>query len=167
MSLNGKIADSDGGVDWLESIPNPNEDDYGYIEFVDSIDATIQGSKTYQQIIDWNIEFPYADKKNYVVSNKQSRQDTEFVEFITDNHIEFIKLLREETGKDIWLIGGGRVNTMLLNANLIDELQVYVIPIVLSGGIELFEHIPKETRLTLRETQAYSSGVVELKYGVN
>ena len=50
-SLNGKIADAEGRVDWLESMPNPDKLDYGYAEFYDSIDTTIQGNATYKQVM--------------------------------------------------------------------------------------------------------------------
>lgn len=69
-SVNGYIAKSDGSVDWLESIPNPNKDDYGCPKFYSSIDTTILGYNTYKQIINWDIEFPYKEKTNYVLTRK-------------------------------------------------------------------------------------------------
>lgn len=165
-SLNGKIAKPDGSVDWLESIPNPEKTDYGYAEFIDSIDTTIQGYTTYNQIINWDIEFPYKGKKNFVLTKKQNIENTEFVDFITENHVDFIKDLKRQEGGDIWLIGGGQANTMVLNAGLLDEIQIFVMPIILSGGIDLFDVFPQETQLKLLETKSYSSGVIELKYKV-
>ncbi|MCU4174458.1 dihydrofolate reductase family protein [Carboxylicivirga sp. N1Y90] len=164
-SLNGKIASKDGAVDWLESIPNPDALDYGYADFYKSVDATIQGNSTYQQILSWGIDFPYAGKQNYVLS-RTKHENTEHVEFISDNQIEFIQELKKQSGGDIWLIGGGQVNTMLLNAKLIDEIFVFVMPIVLSEGIELFEAIPDMTHLTLKSSQTYPTGVVEMIYNL-
>jgi dihydrofolate reductase len=166
ISLNGKIASSDGSVDWLESIPNPEKTDYGFAEFMDSVDTTIQGYNTYNQIINWGIEFPYKGKKNYVLTKKQDAKNTEFVEFITKNHVGFITQLKEEEGGDIWLIGGSQANTLILNAGLLDEIRVFVMPIILSGGIDLFDAFPAETQLKLIETKSYSSGVIELKYKI-
>lgn len=165
-SLNGKIAQSDGSVGWLESIPNPEKTDHGYFEFYKTIDTTIQGSNTYHQILSWGIDFPYPDKKNYVITRKKGLKNTEFVDFISENPIDFIRQLKEQKGKDIWLIGGGQINTMLLNENLIDEIQVFIMPIVISSGIALFEAIPIETKLKLVESKSYSTGAVELKYNV-
>jgi dihydrofolate reductase len=166
ISLNGKIAGADGSVDWLENIPNPEKTDYGYAGFFDSVDTTIQGYNTYNQVIGWGIDFPYKGKKNYVLTKKQNVKNTKFVEFITENHTDFIRALKEEKGGDIWLIGGSQANTLVLNAGLLDEIIVFVMPVILSEGIELFDAFPKETRLTLIETKSYSSGVVEMKYGV-
>ena len=122
MSLNGKIADADGGVDWLETIPNPDKLDFGYAEFYKSIDTTIMGNNTYSQICSWGIDFPYPDKKNFVLTRKKMLKNTEYVDFISTNHISFIKELKAGKGADIWLIGGGQVNTMLLNEDLVDAI---------------------------------------------
>lgn len=165
-SLNGKIAKPDGSVEWLESIPNPEETDHGYHAFYSSIDTTIQGYSTYDQIIQWGIDFPYADKKNYVLTRKQGLSNTDHVEFIANNPIETIKQLKKEEGKDIWLIGGGQINTFLFNENLIDEIHVFVMPIVIPDGISLFEGLPHENNLTLIDTKTYATGAVELKYTV-
>jgi len=165
-SLNGKIADTDGGVDWLHSIPNPDQADYGYASFYDSVDTTIQGYKTYEQIIGWGIDFPYATKKNYVFTRKQNLKPAEHVEFITAHHAQFVRQLKKEEGKDIWLIGGGQLNTLFLNEKLIDEIWLYLMPIVIPSGIELFESLPEQTALTLKKSTSFASGVVELIYGV-
>lgn len=167
ISLNGKIAKKDGSVDWLESIPNPEKSDYGYSEFYENIDTTIQGNSTYTQIVNWGIDFPYAGKENFVFTRNQELKNNKDVSFISDNHADFVQKLKEKEGKDIWIIGGGNINTMLLNNNLIDEIIVFVMPIILSEGIELFESLPKQTNLSLTESKKYSSGVVELKYQVN
>ena len=166
MSLNGKIASKDGSVDWLGAIPNPDQLDYGYTEFYDTIDTTIQGYSTYKQIMDWEIEFPYAGKKNYVLTRDRDRKNTERVTFISKDHIDFIRRLKEQDGKDIWLIGGGQVNTMLLNAGLIDELHIYLMPIILSEGIRLFEALPMKTLLELNTVKSFPTGVVEMIYKV-
>jgi dihydrofolate reductase len=166
ISLNGKIANSDGSVDWLENIQNPENTDYGYLDFYNSIDTTIQGYNTYKQIIDWGIEFPYRGKKNYVLTKKSDIKNTEFVDFINEDPLDFIKTLKEEKGGDIWLIGGSQANTLILNAGLLDEIHVFVMPIILSGGIELFDAFPLETQIKLYETTTYSSGAVGLKYKI-
>ena len=166
ISLNGKIADANGGVEWLESIPNPDQSDYGYAKFYKEIDTTIQGNATYKQILSWGIDFPYADKKNYVFTRNSALQNTEHVTFVSENHADFVKQLKKEKGDDIWVVGGGGLNTTLLNVGLIDEIQVFVMPIVLSGGVELFEAFPKQTSLELMESKTYETGAVELRYKV-
>ncbi len=163
-SLNGKIAKKDGSVNWLETIPVPKESDYGYANFYNSIDTTIQGYSTYKQILDWGIKFPYADKENFVFTRKKGLKNTEHAQFISENHIDFVQELKEKKGNDIWIIGGGQINTMLLNNNLIDEIIIFTMPIILSDGINLFEKLPKETNLKLIDSKTYSTGAIELRY---
>jgi len=165
-SLNGKIAEKDGSVDWLYVKEGDEQPDYGYEKFYDSIDTTIQGSSTYKQVESWGIEFPYPDKKNYVITRNKDLKDNEYVEFVSENHIEFVKNLKSQNGKDIWLIGGGLVNTMLLNAGLIDEIQIFVMPIILSDGIDLFENLPNRTDLKLLSSEAHETGAVEMIYQI-
>ena len=86
-SLNGKIAEKDGSVDWLYVKENDEEIDYGYEKFYESIDTTIQGSSTYKQVESWGIDFPYPDKKNYVITRNKNLEDNQNVEFISENHI--------------------------------------------------------------------------------
>ena len=165
-SLNGKIAEKDGSVDWLYVKDNDEEIDYGYEKFYESIDTTIQGSSTYKQVESWGIDFPYPDKRNYVITRNKQLKDNQNVVFISENHIEFIKKLKTKPGKNIWLIGGGKINTMLLNEGLIDELQLFCMPIILSDGIDLFEEIPNRTDLKLIETKTHDTGAIEMKYQI-
>ena len=166
ISLNGKIAKLDGSVEWLESIPVPDGSDYGYADFYNSIDTTIQGHNTYKQILGWGIAFPYKDKKNYVLTSDTSVQDNEDVTFISTNHIDTIRLLKNDKGKDIWLVGGGKVNAMLLDAKLIDQIYIHIMPIILDAGIDLFGTLMNDTSLKLIRNKSYSTGVMELVYDI-
>ncbi|MDE5420497.1 dihydrofolate reductase family protein [Labilibaculum sp. DW002] len=167
MSLNGKIARKGGEVDWLEAIPNPAQTDYGYEAFYNSIDTTIMGKKTYDQIMSWGIDFPYAGKKNFVFTSQTDEKNTEHVRFLTENQVETIKTLKNQEGKDIWLIGGGKINSLLIEENLIDEIIIFVMPIILPNGIALFDTFLTDKAINLKATKSHSSGVVELKYELN
>lgn len=166
MSLNGKIARSNGDVDWLEAVPNPDESDYGFSDFFASIDTTIQGNKSYEKVVSWNIPFPYSGKKNYVFTTNSMHEDNKDVSYVSKNHIDFVKILKQEEGKDIWLIGGGQINTMLLKEALIDELQIFIMPIVIPDGISLFGKLPFDQQFELTDTKVYSSGVVAHTYTI-
>lgn len=166
ISLNGKIARQNGSVDWLETIPKPETSDYGYKDFYESVDTTIQGFNTYKQITGWDIPFPYSDKKNYVVTSKKQLSNNDNVDFITENHAGFIKSLKNQPGNDIWLIGGGGTNTYFLNQGLLDEIHLFIMPVIIPDGINLFESIPIETKLELIESKSYSTGATASIYKV-
>jgi dihydrofolate reductase len=163
-SINNKIAARDGSVAWLESIPHKEGEDYGYYKFYETIDTTIMGYATYAQLKSWDIPFPYPDKKNFVITRKKDPEADSNVEFIIKDHIQFVSEIKNSEGKDIWLIGGGQVNTLLLNAGLVDEIIVHVMPVILDGGLDMFAGIPGMKALALFESKAYDSGVVELRY---
>lgn len=164
QSLDGKIADQNGGVDWLDQIPKPEKTDYGYMEFYQSIDTTIMGNKTYQQVKGFGIPFPYSDKKNYVLTNNQEAKNDEHVEFISTNIPEFFKQLKKEEGKNIWLIGGGKVNSFFLSHQLIDEMLIFTMPVILGEGLPLFSGTCPQTMLQLQHSTDYSSGAMLLHY---
>lgn len=60
-SLDGFIARKNGELDWLMEHPNPNQLDYGYAEFLNGIDTVLMGRKTYEEILAFDVEWPYAD----------------------------------------------------------------------------------------------------------
>lgn len=163
VSIDGYIAKLDGGVEWLEKIPNPNQIDFGYSEFYDSIDTTLMGNATYQQLMSWGVDFPYPTKTNYVFS-RNPQDPAEYVEFISENISEFIQQLKREEGKDIWLIGGARLNTILLNHNLIDEMIITIIPMILGEGIPLFRGVDKDKLFQLSEIKSFEGGVSQAYY---
>ena len=166
ISLDGKIAGPNDEVDWLDKLPNPDKLDYGYHEFYTSMDTTIMGRKTYDMIETFGGEFPYPNTVNYVVTRDEQLKDNENVKFINDDMMPFVLSLKEREGKDIWLVGGGQLNTSFWNAGLIDEVMVFVMPIVLGEGVDLFGQWPKTQELKLIDSEVYSTGVCKLVYEV-
>jgi dihydrofolate reductase len=158
-SLDGFIAGKDGNVDWLFT-----DGDFGYKEFLQSIDTTLMGHNTYKYILQFGT-FPYPDKINYVFTRNQRDQDNNPVKFITGDVVEFVKELKEEKGKNIWLIGGGQINSILLNNNLIDQMIISIHPKVLGDGIPLFKH-ESLTNLEyhLERHKVFERGLVQLTY---
>src|SRR5664279_1394932 len=114
VSLDGKIAKPDGDVKWLDKIPNPDHLDYGYSDFLKSIDTTLMGNYTYKQLLGFGIDFPYGGKANYVFTRNTELKEDENVKYISTDPVSFVKDLKSSTGGDIWLIGGGEVNSLFL-----------------------------------------------------
>lgn len=160
------IAKENGDVSWLDEVPNPDKSDYGYTDFYNSVDITIQGYNTYQYIANMGIDNPYPETKNYIFTRKKEFPEAAGFEFINEDHIGLIKRLKKETGKDIWLIGGAKLNTMFLREQLIDEIWLFVMPVIIEDGIRLFDDNFEECNLRLSDTITYSSGVACLKYEV-
>jgi Dihydrofolate reductase len=162
-SIDGRIAEPDGGIEWLSEFPITNEMNYGYKEFMASIDTIIMGGRSWREMSNMDAMGAYAGKTVYVVS-RHDWGDNENVNFITENVIEQITSLRNEPGKDIWLFGGGELVSMLLAADLIDEMQIAYIPVILGEGIPLFPKQPKESKWELIKNRNYSSGIMMVEY---
>lgn len=154
-SLDGFIAGKNNEIDWLFS-----DQDYGYKAFYESIGTVIMGRKTYRLTLSFPA-FSYPDKTCYVLSNTKSGQNKD-VQF-TNNAKDLIEKLKKKEKKDIWLAGGGLLIREFLEQDLIDELRIFIHPLILGEGIPLFHPCPK-TQLELINTQKYSSGLVELHY---
>lgn len=163
MSLDGYIATPDGGIEWLNEIPNPTNEDHGYNALLESVDAVLMGGRTYHEIIGFGVPWPYKDKQTYVIAhNNTNVTPNEKVEFITEDIYRRISALKEAEGKDIWLVGGGVLTTVLLNKDLIDEMQIAIVPTILGEGLPLFPDKPKISKWTLTENKSFSTGLALL-----
>ncbi|ARS37327.1 dihydrofolate reductase family protein [Pontibacter actiniarum] len=165
-SLDGFIARKNGDTSWLHDERYAIEgEDFGYRAFLQGIDTTLMGHSTYQAVLGFEIPFPYPDKTNYVFSRSQ-HPETEHVQFVQQGVPEFVQRLKQQPGQDIWLIGGGQVNTLLLNAGLIDEVVLTYIPIVLGSGIPLFAAGAREKQLQAQESRSFRNGFVQVSYSL-
>ncbi|WP_020533474.1 dihydrofolate reductase family protein [Flexithrix dorotheae] len=161
-SLDGYIARKNGAVDWL---PEGEEgDDYGYQAFYDGIDTVLMGNKTYQQLLSFGVEYPYKGTEGFIFTRNMELTRDENVTYIQEDIVEFTQKLKQGEGKGIWLIGGGEIIKILLEADLVDELIIFEMPVLLGNGIPLFPESKKEIKLKLEESKTYSGGIVELKY---
>ena len=79
---------------------------------------------------------------------------------------EALAALRAKPGKDIWLFGGGSLFSTLLDAGLVDTMEVAVIPVLLGGGIPLLAPPARETKLKLTGHKLYETGIVSLEYAI-
>lgn len=157
-SLDGYIASSDGTVDWLF-----HDADYGYTEFMVSLDAVVMGRKTWEQAKTLE-EVPFAGKQVFVFSRSQSNASESRIRFVQDHPSIAIAEIRGSIQKDIWLVGGGDLIQQFIGSNLIEEFRLFVHPIILGQGIPLFNQQSQRTNLSFVSSQSFPSGLVELRY---
>jgi dihydrofolate reductase len=164
-SLDGFIARTDGGLDWLDTVHVPGED-YGYQAFFDSVDAVLLGSRTYATVRDFD-EWPYGDKPVYVASSRTwvpVRHET----FIRGNPVELARTLADRGYSRVYLDGGSLIRSFL-TTGLVSDMTLSVIPILLGRGIPLFREIGKEPiygehALKVTANKTFPSGLVQLTY---
>ena len=165
-SLDGFIARENGSIDWLIEYENGPGTDYGYSEFYASIGTVLMGRKTYEQVLGFG-DWPYGEKKTYVFTRQNEPLPREKnVEFVSGNVGEFVRQLKENTDKDIWLVGGSQLIKVFLEENLVQDFIVFVVPVILGNGMLLFDRIQKEISLKMINTERYKSGLVRLEYEI-
>jgi dihydrofolate reductase len=162
MSLDGYIADKDGGYDWIIE-----ETDIDFGAYTEKIDALLMGRHTYELIRDQGEEFGLKDMEMFVVSTTLDPAEHPDVTMVARGVERFVADLKGREGKDIWLFGGGVLFRSLLEAGLVNRVEVAVIPVLLGEGIPLLPGLRGTARLSLHSTEAWStSGIVLLKYDV-
>ena len=164
-SIDGCIADKNGGIDWLHSIPNPNNDDMGYKEFNNGIDALVMGRTTFETVVGFDVPWPYS-KPIFVLSNKlkeipESHKDKAFLVNGT-----LTGILEQIHGKGYGrlYIDGGTTIRNFLKEDLIDEMVLTTIPILLGDGSSLFGETRNELKFELTETKTFLNQISQSHY---
>lgn len=158
-SLDGYIAGPDGNLDWLIH----DTTDYGYDEFYSSVDVTLSGYKTYELTLTFD-KFPYPGKANYVFTRNHVNEKHPEVQFLNTDIKEFVHRLKNENGKDIWLIGGGELIREFIRLDLIDEYIIFRTASLIGEGIPLFPPFKKQVLLDLIDSKTYPSGMTKSVY---
>jgi dihydrofolate reductase len=162
-SLDGYIATADGGVDWLDPYQG-GEEDYGYAEFYASVEALLLGSRTYEVSLRMG-EWQAPDTPSWVFTHRELPIAHPSVSLTSADPADVVATLRESGLKRAWLMGGGELAASFRSAGLITRYMIFVVPIVLGGGVPLFADAAERSPLSLIHAKPYSSGLVQLDYG--
>lgn len=167
-SLDGFIARENGGLDWLPGIgTGPAEEDYGYKEFMDSVDALVMGRHSYEKVLTFG-QWPYEDKPVVVLSSRSVDIPEKIAPWVTSMSgapAEIVARLSEQGKKHLYVDGGKTIQTFL-DARLIQQLIITRIPILLGSGIPLFGPLRRDVNLRHAGTRQYASGLVQSTYEV-
>ena len=164
-SVDGYIARPDGDIDWLTSRPAP-KGFYGMNAFMRTVDIHILGRKTYELSLRLGAAFDGTHRTIVFSRNPPPADAPAGVEFVSEAVGLLVKRLREQPGKDIWLMGGGELIASFLDAGAIDEFVVSVVPTFIGDGIPLIARRHRHTLLDLRSVERFDDGLVQLHYGV-
>jgi dihydrofolate reductase len=165
MSLDGYIADGEGGTDWLVADPA-----YDPGPFFASIDTVLMGRITYESAVRQGMR-AYPKLRNIVFSRSLRPSDYPEVTVIASDAVETVAQLRRQPGQDIWLCGGGVLFRSLLGAGLVDTVELGVSPLLLGrrgvAMLSLIPELPAPVRLELRRHDALPTGLLVLEYSVH
>ena len=164
-SLDGYITDKDGGIDFLHSIPNPDNLDLGYNAFTAKIDAIVMGRKTFEVVLGFNIPWPYT-KPVYVVSStlnslpEDLNGKVELVQGFLNDILEHI----HNTGNSKLYIDGASLIQSFLRGDLVDEMVITTIPILLGGGVSLFGKCAKPMEFEHVKSEVFLNAITQDTY---
>ena len=164
-SLDGFIADRNGGLNWLTAIPNPEQSDMGYTEFMAQVDALVMGRKTFETVCGFEGDWPYA-KPIFIVSRTLDTIAEEYrdkAELVKGSLVQILEKIHNEGYHRLYIDGGVTIQNFL-KEDLIDEITITTIPIVLGGGSALFSVLPKELEFTLVESKIFLNQLVQSHY---
>lgn len=180
-TLDGYIEGPQGEVDWIDSWEDQDDSAAqfdtcllgaamypGYEQYWTAVhnapDAPLPfsgvlataGERTYA-------EFSYATPHIVLSTRMQTAAwpHTRIIRSIAD-----VALLKQGSGKAIFAVGGATLVGSLVNANLVDEIRVQILPILLGGGKALFKDVVGRHRLSLLSTRTFANGMVSLHYAM-
>jgi dihydrofolate reductase len=161
-SLDGYIADKQGKIDWLHSIPNPGNIDMGYDLFDSQIDALVMGRITFETVCGFDIDWPY-QKPVFVLSKSMESIPEGYQDkaFLLNGPLKDILESIHKKGFHRLYIDGGRTIQNFLKEDLIDEINITIIPHLLGGGVRLFADLSKKLKFECVDTNIYLEEVVQ------
>jgi dihydrofolate reductase len=160
--LDGYVAGPKGEADWI--IMDPEID---FAALFNEFDTLLMGRRTFEATTGQGESTGMPGMATFVFSRTLAQRDYPDVTIVSEKAEETAKGLRAKPGKDIWLFGGGVLFRSLLEAGLVDSVEVAVIPVLLGGGIPLLPPPAARARLTLSRHRVYPTGIVSLEYAVS
>jgi dihydrofolate reductase len=163
-SLDGFIARPDGGLDWLLNLDDP-EDDYGFAEFIDKIDAIVMGRKTFETMLNFD-EWPYT-KPMFVLSttiqNIPSRLHGK-VEVLRGGDPRVIVEELNSRGFENLYIDGGQTIQRFLRDDLIHEMIITTASVIIGEGIPLFNGLSGDIKFKCKKVEVLNPYLVKHYY---
>ncbi len=167
-SLDGFIAKVDGSVSWMHSADNYDKGieltDAYIADFLKAIDCYMMGSHTYEHALE--LGWPYGDVPVYVLTGRPLKSDKANVQFISGDLTEIVLKKLKPNYTNIWMVGGTKLTKELLRLDLVDDINVTIVPTLLGNGTLFFDYIGKERPLHLKDVTAFKDGMVELWYEI-
>ena len=171
-TIDGFIARKDGRLDWLpgsngEVDPSMGNEDFGYMNFFDSVDTMILGRNTFEFVSSMG-EWPYGDKKVLVYSSTMKKLPAGLPETvqISSASPELLYEQLKSSGSEHVYVDGGKTIQSFIKAKLINELIITRVPVLIGEGIPLFGLLKSDIKLNHEETKSFKNGFVQSRYSV-
>lgn len=163
-SLDLHITKPNDDLSFLSLVEKDGED-YGYNQFIHSVDTVIIGRKTYDWVMKHVPEFVHKDKDCFVITRTTKPSEGK-IQFYTGDLKELVLNLKQKVGKNIFVDGGAEIVNELMKHHLIDEIILSIIPVILGEGVKLFKDGIPEEKLILESSRSFEKGLVQLHYHI-
>lgn len=165
MILNGFIARKNGDIGWLdnENKKATRDEDFGFSNFIDSIDVIVMGRNTYEQVLTFG-NWPYKEKRVIVLSTKEINIPVDISKTVTtskESPKQLIEQLSEQGIRHVYVDGGITIQNFL-SQDLIDEITI--VPILIEEGKSFVKSLSKDVSLLHLKTTVFEFGFVQIKY---
>ncbi len=161
-SLDGYVADADASVGWLHPFQDADQRER-YDPFFASVGALLMGATTYDQVPGLG-GWAYGETPAWVMTHRERpRWPGARVNFRRGSVAEVVAEIEEATSGDLWLVGGPNLVAQCLEARLLDDLLLSLVPVVLGAGVSLWAGAPP-SRVEHVRAEGRPSGRVELEY---
>jgi dihydrofolate reductase len=164
MSLDGHIAGPNGEYDWIGT-----DAEVDFTAFWSQFDTLLMGRRTFELAVRTRGEAAFTaftGVTSIVFSRTLKQQDHPHVTVMPELNADWIRDLKAQSGKDIWLFGGSDLFRSFIDSGLVDGVEVAVIPVLLGAGIPLLPPPYSPTKLRLIRHHLYQSGRMSLAYEV-
>jgi dihydrofolate reductase len=172
-SLDGYVADVDGNFDWAV----PDEEVHTFINDLERpVGTYLYGRRMYEVMVGWESAHTLPDQPPFMLDFAQIWQAAEKIVYSKtleavssartrierDFDPEAIRQMKARAGRDI-IVGGPELAAQAFKAGLVDELHLFVTPIVVGGGKQ---SLPNNVRLMLEliDERRFEGGMVYLQY---
>jgi dihydrofolate reductase len=160
-SLDGFIAGPNGEYDWI--VGDPAID---FAALFKEFDTVVMGRKTYEVALTQGESGAMPGKDVVVFSRTLPATTHPGVRIVNDDPRRVVAELKKKPGRDIWLFGGGELFRSLLDAGLVDTVEVAVMPVLLGAGIPLLPPGGMTKLVLVDQKVLAASGIVALAYSV-
>jgi len=164
-SIDGYIADKEGGLDWLQCVQNPDNLDFGFAEFMGRVDALLMGRKTFEVVQGFECEWPYV-KPVFVLSSTLQKIPDELEGKVFLVHGSLQEAIEYINGQGFFsvYVDGGKTIQSCLEEDIIDELIIFKMPILLGGGTPLFGAQSQQMAFEHVDTEVFLDAIVKTQY---
>ena len=163
-SLDGYIADKEGGLGWLDEVPAPAGEDFGFAAFMQQVDALLMGRKTFETVCQFDGPWPYTVPVFVLSRTLQVLPETPpKVTLLNETPAQALERLRAQGLCHVY-IDGGKLIQSCLQADLIDEMRLFTLPVLLGGGTPLFGSLERALPFTHVRTTVHLNTMVESHY---